>query len=172
MKSNFLKINLIVFSLIFSLSSCSNEDDGGSPGNASNGTITASIDGNSFQSNAMFSVSNLIDQGGITTLTLQGTNNDGNGFTFVINGFDGVGTYDIGGSNTIFVNASYIEADATNPTNSQTWQSPYDDDSVRGEFQVNEDTGSNVKGTFEFTAKNSNDGSVKNITDGSFNLDY
>jgi len=172
MKSNFFKINLIVFSLIFILSSCSNDDDGGSSSNASNGTITASIDGDSFQSNAMFSVSNLIDQGGITTLTLQGTNNDGNGFTFVINGFDGVGTYEIGGNNTVFVNASYIETDVTNPTNSQTWQAPYDDDTVRGEFQISEDTGSNVKGTFEFTAKNTNDGSVKSITNGNFNLDY
>ncbi len=40
-----------------------------------------------------------------------------------------------------------------------------------GQIQVSEDANGKVKGTFNFTCKNQNDGSTKNITDGSFDLE-
>lgn len=174
MKPNFLTISTIFLSLFISISltSCSSDDDGGSGGNAANGTLKANIDGANFQSQEMLSTANKVSAGGSTTMTLQGTDNSGKGFIFVINGYDGVGTYTFGGTSLGFINGSYIEANATNPTASQTWTAPYDDDSIRGELQMSTDSGDNVTGTFEFTAKNSNgDGSIKNITEGSFNLD-
>lgn len=174
MKSNYLTITAIILSLFVSISftSCSSDDDGGSGGNAANGTVKAKIDGANFQSQKMLSTATKVSAGGSTTMTLQGTDNSGKGFNFVINGYEGEGTYTFGGESLGFIVGNYIEANASNPTASQTWTAPYDDDSIRGELQISTDSEDNVTGTFEFTAKNSNgDGSIKNITEGSFNLE-
>jgi len=171
MKSNFLFIGAMFLFLTFSTSSCSDDDGDGGGGNAAPGTVNATIDGASFTSDVAAS-GNLVTQGAFATLTILGTNANGQALNFVVNGFDGVGTYDIGGANTIFVTASYTEANASDPTASQSWQAPYDGDAVRGTFEVTSDNGDNVQGTFEFTGKNSNDGSVVDITNGTFNIDY
>jgi hypothetical protein len=106
-------------------------------------------------------------------MTLQGTDNSGKGFNFVINGYDGVGTYTFGGASLGFIVGNWIEANASNPTNSQTWTAPYDNDDIRGEIQFSSDDGDKVQGTFSFTCKNSNgDGSIKDITEGSFDVNY
>lgn len=172
MKSNFLMLGTLFLFLIFS-TSCSSDDDGGSGGTAAAGTVTAKIDGANFQSNEMLSSGNKVSAGGSTTMTLQGTDNSGKGFNFVINGYEGEGTYTFGGESLGFIVGNYIEANASNPTETQTWTAPYDDESIRGEIQFSADSGDNVKGTFEFTCKNVNgDGSIKDITEGSFDLDY
>jgi hypothetical protein len=171
MKSNYLMLSAMLLFLSFGTTSCSSDDDGGSGGNAANGTVTAKIDGNNFQSQQMFSTANRVSAGGNTTLTLQGTDNSGKGFNFIINGYEGEGTYDIGGDNLVFVVANYIEANASNPTATQTWTAPFDDTTIRGIISFSSDIDENVKGTFEFTSKNPNDGSIKEITDGSFDLD-
>src|SRR5690606_9947542 len=71
-------------------------------------------------------------------------------------GYDGVGTYPIGGGANVFTVASYVETevDLSNPTNPEvvTWSAPYDD-SVAGEINISEVTDTKVKGTFSFTAK-------------------
>jgi hypothetical protein len=173
MKSNFLMITAMFMFFCIGTTSCSDDDEGGSAGTAASGTVTAKVDGANFQSNEMLSSGNLVTQGPTDSMTLQGTDNSGKGFNFVINGYDGVGTYTFGGSSLGFIVGNYIEANASNPTASQTWTAPYDDDSIRGEINISTDSGDNVTGTFEFTAKNSNgDGSIKTITEGSFDLDY
>ena len=65
-----------------------------------------------------------------------------------------------------------VEANINNPMNSQTWSAPYQDSGVVGEVKISEKTDTKIKGTFNFKAKNSNDQSIKNITEGSFNLDF
>ena len=88
-------------------------------------------------------------------------------------GFDGEGTYPLGGGANIFNSASYSETDVSNPQNpsSEIWQAPYDD-TVAGEVVVTQVTDTKVKGNFNFSCKNvGGDQSVKVITDGSFNLD-
>ena len=173
MKSNFLLIATMFMFLFLGTTSCSDDDDGGSGGTAANGTISAKVDGVNFQSNEMLSTGNLVTQGPTDSMTLQGTDNSGKGFNFVINGYDGVGTYTFGGASLGFIVANWIEANASDPLNSQTWTAPYDNDDIRGEIQFSEDNGENVKGTFSFTAKNVNgDNSVVNVTEGSFNLNY
>lgn len=171
MKTQFLKTSLILLSFLFSLVSCSSDDDGGNGGNTPNGVVKAKVDGANFQSNPTFSTANRVTAGPSTTLTLQGTDNSGKGFNFVINGFEGEGSYEIGGDNLVFVVANYVEANATNPIDTQTWTAPYDDTTVRGSISFSTATDDNVEGTFEFTSKNPNDGTVKNITEGSFNLE-
>ena len=117
MNTKFLTICAIFFSLILTTTSCSSDDDGGGGGGVPSGTIKANIDGTSFTSNVAAS-GNLVTVGPSATLTLLGTDTQGKALNFVINGFDGVGTYDIGGANLIFVVASYTEANASNPLDS------------------------------------------------------
>ena len=162
---------LFLLAAVF-FTSCSSDDDNGGGGTAGAGTITAKIDGASFTSSEQLTLAAVITAGPATTLTLQGSNFDGKGFNFIVNGFDGVGTYEIGGTNSIFVIGSYVEGNATDPLNTQTWTAPYDDESGRGEISFSEVTDNNVKGTFQFTCKNPNDNTVKNITEGSFNVSY
>ncbi len=175
MKSNFLLIGTMFLFLTFGFTSCSDDDDGGSGGNAANGTVVGTVDGTVVQSESMLSFANKVTSGPTDAFTLQGTDNSGKGFQFTINGYDGVGTYTFGDGNVvqaISVVGNYIEANASDPMNSQTWTAPFDDNSVRGEINFSSDDGSNIQGTFEFEAKNPNDNSIVNITNGSFNLDY
>ncbi|TYA52651.1 DUF6252 family protein [Formosa maritima] len=159
---------LMCFSLI-TFTSCSDDDDGGDGGGgAASGTITAKINGNSFTSLEMTSTATLVSGGGQTTLTMQG-NTQTQAINLIINGYDGVGTYEISDDN-VFRIASYIEPNVSNPANSQTWSAPFQDSGVIGEIKISEETDSNIKGTFNFTGKNSNDDSTKNVTEGAFNL--
>ena len=158
---------LFVAASVVMLMSCSNDDDGGGNGSAASGTVTAKVDGSTFTSMEMASTANLVASVG--TLTIQGSDADGKGVVIVINGYEGPASYDIGGNNLIAVTASYIEANVSNPTNSQTWQAPFDS-TVAGTVSISEESDDTVKGTFSFTAKNSNDDSTKSLTEGSFNL--
>lgn len=161
---------LMCFSLI-TFTSCSNDDDGGDGGGgggAASGTITAKINGSSFTSLEMTSFANTTTGGGQTTLVMQG-NTQSQAINMIINGYDGVGTYQLSDDN-VFRSASYIEPNISDPMATQTWNAPFQDSGVVGEIKISEETDTNIKGTFNFTCKNSNDGTTKNVTEGSFNL--
>lgn len=166
----FKKTALLLCSvLLISFSSCSSDDDGGS-GNASpSGVITAKVDGTAFTSLEITSVASQVTAGPNTTVTIQG-NSSTQAFNLIINGFEGVGTYVLSDDN-VFISASYIEPNVNDPQNSQTWNAPYQDSGVVGEIKVSSDSDDNIVGTFYFTCKNANDGSTKNITEGTFNLE-
>jgi len=166
-----LRFLSLILMVSLAVVSCKKDDDGGDGGTTANGTVSAKVDGASFTSQPAFTVANTITANGITTVTIQGSDNSGKGIVLVINGFEGTGTYDIGGGANVFVTGSYIEANASNPTASQSWMAPFDA-TVAGEIQFSESTATKVKGTFSFTAKNTQDNSIKNITEGSFNIDY
>lgn len=161
------------FSLV-TFTSCSSDDDGGSGGNAPAGTIVAKIGGSNFKSLAMASAANYVAAGNM--LSIQGNNADGDAIVMVINGYEGVGTYEIGsGVGGIAVTASYtkINIDLGNPANStsQVWQAPYTGSGIAGTINVSSDADGKIKGTFEFEAKSTTDDSFKNVTNGAFNLD-
>ena len=166
-----LKQLILLFTAISLITaySCSSSDDGGDNGSAGAGTITAKIEGSDFTSLKMTSMATVVTAGGQTTLTMQG-NTSSQAINMIVNGYDGVGTYQISDSN-VFIIASYIEPDVNNPLNSQTWSAPFQDSGVVGEIKISEETETNIIGTFHFTCKNSNDGSTKSITEGSFNLE-
>lgn len=162
----------VMIGSLVTLTSCSSDDDGGGSGSASSGVLAAKVDGASFQSMEISSSATLANGG--QNLIVIASNSDGNAFAFTILGYEGVGTYPIGGGANIFNSGSYTQTDVdiNNPQNSTTeiWQAPYDNTMV-GEFRVSEETDSKVIGTFDFTCKNTGgDQSVKTITDGSFNL--
>jgi hypothetical protein len=156
----------LVTSSLF-LTSCSKDDDGGGGGNAAAGTITGKVNGTTVTSSSQLTQANKVTVGSTASLTMQGTNFDGKGFSFVINNFTGTGTYEIGGSSSVFVVANYIEGSVSS---TNIWSAPFDTDALRGEIRFSESTDDNVKGTFSFTAKNSSDNTEREITEGSFNV--
>lgn len=163
-------ISLILF-VSLSLIACKSDDDGGDGGNAGEGLVTAKVNGNNFKSMEAASTAVKTQANGMTTLRAQGSDSDGKGVVLTIIGYEGTGSYDIGGGANIFVNAVYTEANVSDPTNSQAWQAPFDD-TVAGTISISEDTDNGVKGTFTFEAKNGNDDSMVNVTEGSFNLKF
>lgn len=164
------KTFLVLLALLaVNLTSCKKDDDGGGGGSAAQGTVAAKIDGSNFTSLEMTSAATATNMGGTTTITLQGSDMDGRAIVMIINQYDGTGTYEFSDSN-VFVTATYVESDVSNPMDSQTWTAPYENSGVVGEVKVSEKTDTTIKGTFHFKAKNMNDGSLKNITEGSFNL--
>lgn len=174
-KLNKLMLFVMMGSLL-TLSSCSSDDDSsGGGGTAASGTLTAKVDGTTFQSMEISSSATVANAGGTNNLVIIASNSDGNAFSMTVFGYTGAGTYEFTGANIAITNtASYTETDVnlSNPSAStiEIWQAPYDSTMV-GSITISEETSSNVAGTFSFTCKNVNgDGSVKTITDGAFNL--
>lgn len=153
---------------LLTITSCSSDDGGGNDGVAGSGTITAKIEGVAFTSLEITSFAQLTSGGGQTTLVIQG-NTTSQGINIIVNGYDGVGTYKFTDSN-VFVSATYIEPNISNPTESKIWSAPFQDSGNVGEIKISEETDTDIKGTFNFTAKNSKDDTTKSITEGSFNL--
>lgn len=170
---NFMVVIMTLTAVTFT--SCSSDDGGGDdPGQTGtpSGVMVAKVDGNNFQSLELSSSATIANNG--QNLVIIATSTNAKAFSFTVFGFDGTGTYPLGGGNNIFNSASYSETDVdlNNPQNSTTeiWQAPYDD-TVAGELVITEITDTKVKGTFNFTCKNvGGDQSIKTITDGSFNL--
>ena len=172
----FKKIMVLTMTLSLVLfSSCSKSDDEGGEGSAGSGTLTAKVDGTSYKSMKISSSATVASAGPGENLIIIASNSDGNAFAITIFGYTGTGTYEITGANLAVTNAaSYTETNVnlSNPTASTTeiWQAPYDATKI-GSLSVSEETGSTIKGTFNFKCKNVlGDKSIKNITDGSFNL--
>lgn len=158
----------------FFVTSCSSDDDGGGGGSAAAGTITAKVDGNNVTTLEMTTFANQVG----SMLSIQGNTGGTSSKAIVLNitSFDGVGTYDIGGTLGLGqANASYTEitVDISNPTafESKIWSAPYEGGDKVGEINVSEVTETNIKGTFTFSAKNTDDNSMKQITQGSFNVE-
>ena len=153
--------------------SCSKDDDGGGGGSAAEGTITAKVNGTTVTTLEMVTFAN-VESG---TLTMQGNTGgtSSKAFVFTIFGYEGEGTYELGGGANVFNVASYqeTEVDLANPTapEIQIWSAPFDD-TVAGEINISEETETHIIGTFSFEAKDVNgDQSMRNITEGSFNIE-
>ncbi len=169
---NTMYIVLMSLALVFTTTSCSKDDDGGGGGDASNGTIKAKVAGANFSSSPQLSAATQINAGGSTVITVQGNDSSGKAIVLVMNGVSETGTFSIGGGANISISASYIEANVSNPTDTQIWQAPFDS-TVAGEVNISELSDTKVKGTFNFTGKNVNgDNSTKAITEGSFNMNF
>ncbi len=169
----FNKTILVLLAVVaISFTSCKKDDDGGGGGNAGSGTIAAKINGSSFSSMEVASRATISTNGGSTTLILQGSDASGKGIFINMFNYDGVGTYEFSDSN-VFLSATYVETNISNPQNTQTWTAPYDGSGVIGQVKISEKTDTNIKGTFNFTGKNVNgEESLRNITEGSFNLNF
>lgn len=158
------------------MSSCSSDDNGGGGGNAALGTIKAKVDGSNVTTLSMVTFANLT--GSFLSLSGNTGGTSSKAFSLNITSLNGVGTYDIGGGSTGLgqANASYTEINVnlSNPGAPETkvWQAPYEGGEKVGEIKISEISDTNVKGTFSFTCKNSTDNSTKNVTEGSFNINF
>jgi hypothetical protein len=166
---------LVIIGSLLIITSCSTSDDEDGPITAPSGLLVAKVDGTSFESFELSSSVTVSTTAGISNLIIIATNSDGNAFSMTIFGYEGAGTYEFTGADVLITNsASYSETavNLSNPLASTTelWQAPYDDTLV-GLVTITEETNTNVIGTFSFKAKNVNgDNSIKNITEGSFDL--
>jgi hypothetical protein len=166
---------LVMLGSLLITTSCSKSDDGGEGGAAVSGTLTANVDGSSYQSMEISSSATIATTGSVKNLVIIASNSDGNAFAMTIFGYTGEGTYEFTGANLAVTNvASYTETDVnlSNPTASTTeiWQAPFDATKV-GTVTISEETETRVKGSFSFKCKNVNgDNSVKDVTDGAFDL--
>lgn len=156
--------------LVASVSACKKDKDGGDGGSAAEGTIKAKIGGTSWTSIKMSTSAQYVSAGKI--LTIMGVDASGKTINLIINGYDEkTGTWEIN-SSTIANTASYVETNISSPSSSKTWAAPYSGSGAIGKIQISEfsKTG-NVKGTFNFKARNQNDNAdFKEVTEGSFNV--
>ncbi len=169
----FKKTILVLMAVVaVSLTSCKKDDDGEDGGSGSvSGTVQAKVSGANYSSEPSLTTATRIDANGISAVTITANTMNGKNMSLsIIAGFDGVGTYNIGGGANVFGNASYTEVDVANPMDAQMWVAPYDE-SVAGEIKVSEVTSTNIKGTFKFRGKNA-DGSFKDITEGTFDVNF
>src|SRR5690554_6068349 len=96
------KISMLVLATVISsfALSCSSSDDGGGGGSAAEGTIKAKVDG-TWVTTAKEAYGHPMTTATLMAgmLNLYGTNAETSSKAFVINvnGFDGTGTYDVGG---------------------------------------------------------------------------
>ena len=163
-----LKNLAMVLFMALAITSCNKSDDDAGDGGGDEGNFSAQVDGSGFNANVAASA-NETTSGGQTTLVLLGSDASGKAINIIINGFDGVGTYPISSDN-VFTSASYTETDVNNPSNTQIWAAPFENSGMVGEINIAVKTDSNVEGTFNFDARLQNGTSMKNVTNGQFNL--
>lgn len=162
-------LTVILFASILLVGCNKSDDDGGDNPSAGSGSFTAQVDGSDF-SGSIAANATLVNSNGVSVLTMLASNASGNAINIIINPFDGEGTYQISDS-SVFTTASYIEADASNPSNSMTWVAPFESSGVVGEINISEQTETSVQGTFSFEARLQNGTDIVSVTNGEFNLD-
>lgn len=157
---------LIVFAAAFT--SCKSDDDGGTSASA-NGTLTAKVDGQSYESMPEATTAEESNSGGVSTLVISGGSIDSENIQFMLIGFDGEGTYQLNNINL----GTYTYLENPSDFNSVMLYTTVTDGSTNGEIKISSYTpGENVQGTFSFTGyNNQNVSDSKVISEGSFNVD-
>lgn len=164
---------VLAIALTSLVTSCSSDDSSGGGGNAANGTIKARVGNSNFTSLQLASFATKQATGSVYTIILQGSDASGKAIQLIMNGVNGLpGTFEISDTSGIVTVGSYTEVNINNPLNSQVWAAPYDDSGNVGSVTISEITDTNIKGTFNFTGKNQNGTDTKQVTNGSFDLDF
>lgn len=160
------KTLLILMAVVaVSFTSCKSDDDGGSGGSGKLGTFTAKVDGRNFKGMKEAVMANESGTGQHTVMILNGSSMNSDAITISLVGFDGEGTYVLSGSNT----GMYTHI--PNPSNPMDVVFYNTLQGGQGEVKVSHYDGDTIKGTFHFTASNTENSADKvNITDGNFNI--
>ncbi|WP_310991365.1 DUF6252 family protein [Aequorivita marina] len=154
--------------LAVSLTGCSKDDDGGEDPQGGTGTFKAKVDGDNFTGieGTVMAVSSA--EG--SSFTVSGGTMESENLQIVITqGFDGVGTYDLGLMN--IGTYSYLP-DPNNPDPSTVVIYSTVGNQSAGELRVSSYDGSVAKGTFSFNAANlDNPNETVSVTSGEFNIE-
>ncbi|ARN78077.1 hypothetical protein BST97_08745 [Nonlabens spongiae] len=158
--------------IAISLTSCSSDDDSSGGGSeAGEGEVIARVNGSSFQSISQGTVGRITANGGTEFLQITAINLNGEAMTIqVTRPVIEETSYDFDDANSITAVATYTIVD-TSTFESTSYAAPYMNSGDVGTITITERTATNIKGTFEFTARNQDDDTdTLNVTDGSFNL--
>lgn len=162
-------IQLILFTSLLFVASCSNDDNNGNPdngGSPANGTFTAKIDGVDFKADFVVGIEGFTDEEGeeIRYLMINTQQDDDDtAFYIMFNNYTGPGVYNVVDNNVIIT--IYKENIGYN----SFWTAPYDDLSV-GIFNITSHTNQRIKGNFEFTAQGNNGDNITSVTQGNFDF--
>lgn len=152
------KTLLLLFSLTVMISACGDDDDDDNDDSSGSGTMTATVDGNSWEGD--IAVQAILDNG---VLGIAGTSGDGQ-INITIGAYNGSGSYAFG--------------DISAPTNIAVWTAGTSTTEIftsgigigSGTVDVTE-SGGNVSGTFTFGATNVATMTSVSVTDGAFDID-
>ncbi|HRP91161.1 MAG TPA: DUF6252 family protein [Edaphocola sp.] len=164
-------ITLLGISMVSLFSACK-KNNTGKNGQAAEGTINFQVDGTNVTTMAITTTATIQSN----ALSMQGSKTEGSltkAVSFVIYGYNGVGTYAFKGNAISPSLAIYSETtlDPNNPTNpeSRAWVSNAINGDEVGEISISEVTATHVKGTFHFKGLSDNQ-TQKEIKEGSFNV--
>lgn len=150
--------SLIAFLIIgMAFTSCKKDDDDNGAGS---GTLKATIDGTAWTASLAVVANN---NSGLITIT--GSDSGGKQLQLIVHGVSATGTFNLGGSMTNQNHGRWTAAPAADQsyTNMMGLGS--------GTVEFTELTASGAKGTFSFTAKNTDGVEVK-VTNGSFSVKF
>ncbi len=148
---------------------CKKDDEGGDDPPGGSGTFTAKVDGANY-TGLDGTVAAQIQQAGPNELLAvsAGTANSEN-IQFIIQAFDGVGTYEL---NFISIGTYSILPDTSDPTSVIIYTTVTPDGSPAGEVNISSFDGDSVQGTFSFTGYRNDDNSqTVSVTEGEFNVE-
>jgi hypothetical protein len=167
---------MLAFVVATVMSSCSGDDNGGSGGgSAALGKINAKAGSKNFKSYVASATKQAV--GSTYMIAIQGSDEEGNAISLILNGVDGQpGTFKIGTETSISAVGTYTETEInmSNPMASTftTWAAPYEDSGEVGSITITEITDTNIKGNFQFKGKNQDGADMKQVSNGAFNLNF
>jgi len=165
-----------VICLGLAVSSCSNDDDNSNNNQGDNGggeLFSAMVDGSSFAAStdpATLIGATKTSANGMTTVTAQGSTNNGDFINFNIIGYNGPGTYQTGNNLT---NPNFIQYGELVGQTATVWASNLATSAAGigpGEIVITVDADGKLEGTFNFEGYNGQDMTTKMITQGEFKV--
>ena len=165
-----LKILSLFFFASLVLASCKKDDDGGEDPQAASGTMTATVDGGSFESLEGTVMAQETNSGGVRVMAVSAGTVDSENLQMIIQNFDGVGTYELNLAN--IGTYSYLpDPRNPDPTTVVVYMA-VNGTTSGGEINISSYTSDRVKGTFSFTGYNIQDNTdTVSVTSGSFDME-
>ena len=160
-------ISTFILGLVLLFAACSKNDDGGDSAAAS-GELKARVDGKAYTSMPEATVAEENSSAGFEVITISGGSIDSENIQITIIGFEGVGTYDLNGSN---IGTFTFLKDKSDFLSAQIF-STSNGAASNGEIKIAEYTkGESVTGTFSFTGYLTSDTAQQVVvSDGEFNV--
>ena len=162
--------NVLVLIMIgLTVIACKKDDEGGDDPMGGAGSFTAKVDGSNYTGIDGAVAAQIQQAGPNELLAVSGGSANAENIQFIIQNFDGVGTYEL---NFISIGTYTILPDVNNPSSVLIYTTVTPDGGPAGEAKISSFDGDTVKGTFNFTGYKSDDQSeTVSVSDGEFNIE-